>query len=408
MKKTLSIVLTLVILMGLLCVPANAVQTLVLGDVSGNGVVSTADVQSVLLNIEAGKALPEETAALADYDFNRAVNKTDAYSVLKCAAGIVSQQKLEFTDWQVTKQPTCTSVGAAESVCQAKGIVRTKTIAKLSHSFVDGFCSVCGKADVVAGKLHIKSKSISFGDSISQLTAQFGNPTEILNDITASEAEIKYYVYAQDYNKLVIFTCSDDGVIGVYTNDSTTQLALSKVITFENVADEYLVDDVYLFGYVDSLGTGEVHALYATTSRETSRMSANTNFTTQEKLIFHCVNGSRAQNNKTALVYDNELAKMALYHSKDMADNNYFDHTSPNGESFSDRINKFNISCMGAGENVAAGNIMSAYDFNDAWYNSDGHRKNMLYDYTHLGVGVAYNADSDYIFYSTENFRAMS
>lgn len=409
MKKLLSVVLTFVILLIVLCVPANAAQTLVLGDVSGNGVVSTADVQSILLNIDSGKALPVETSALADYDFNGAVNKTDAYSVLKCAAGIVCAQKLEFTDWQVTTQPTCKNEGVAQSVCQAKGIVRTKSVAKLSHDFVDGVCSMCGQADFLAGEIFVKAKSISFGDSASQVISQFGEPTEILNDVTSSGAEIQYYVYAQDYNELVVFTCSaDGGLIGVYTNDSGAQLNLSEAITFENVAEKFLVDDVYLFGYVDEIGTNAVHAFYATTSNETSRMCPDTNFTAQEKLVFHCVNGSRAQNDKSALIYDEEIAEMALYHSKDMADNNYFDHVASNGETFADRVNEFDISCTMAGENIAAGNIMSAYDFNDAWYNSDGHRENMLADYTHLGVGVAYNADSDYIYYSTENFRSLA
>lgn len=410
MKKLLSVVLTFVILLTMLCVSANAVQTLVLGDVSGNGVVGTADVQSILLNINSGEALPEETAALADYDFNGAVDKKDAYSVLKCAAGIVSTQKLEFTDWQVTTQPTCTSEGSAQSVCESKGIVRTKTVAKLSHNYVNGVCSMCGQADALAGEIFVKSKCISFGDSVSKVTDQFGEPTEILSDVTSGGAEIQYYVYAQDYSELVIFTCSaDDGLLGVYTNDSSAQLTLSESVTFENVADNYLVDDVYMFGYVDEIGTNAVHAFYATTSKETSRMCSNTNFTAQEKLIFHCVNGSRAQNDKNALIYDAEIAEMALYHSKDMADNNYFSHTAPNGETFADRVSKFNISCTLAGENIAAGNIMSAYDFNDAWYNStEGHRENMLADYTHLGVGIAYNADSDYIYYATENFRSLA
>jgi uncharacterized protein YkwD len=57
-----------------------------------------------------------------------------------------------------------------------------------------------------------------------------------------------------------------------------------------------------------------------------------------------------------------------------------------------------------AAENIAAGYI-DAYDISDGWYNSEGHRKNILTPYlTHLGVGVAIVPTSDYRYYGTQNF----
>nr|WP_243751914.1 CAP domain-containing protein [Leucobacter weissii] len=44
------------------------------------------------------------------------------------------------------------------------------------------------------------------------------------------------------------------------------------------------------------------------------------------------------------------------------------------------------------GENVAAGHA-SARSVVSAWHGSEGHRKNMLGDFTHIGVGLAYSED---------------
>lgn len=409
MKKLLSIFLTIIIFIsGTLCVSSNAVQLLILGDVSGDGVLSVQDVQSVLKYVSKGSALPVETSVLADFNFDGKIDKDDAYTILKCAAGIYDKQALEFTEWETTVEPTCTKEGSAQSVCKAKNLTRIKPLAKLPHSFIDGVCSVCGQGEKINGSIYVNSKAIEFYDSASTLVSTFGNPTEILND-TTSEGAVKHYVYAQNYSKLVIFTCSDEeGIIGVYTNDSTAILTLSENIKFSDMPEFEVVDDVCVYGYYDNIGTNAVHAFYAVVDDSTRRIDLTSNFTTQEKLIFHCVNASRAQNGKSALVYDTEIAKMALYHSKDMADNNYFDHTAPNGETFNDRLSKFSINCYAAAENIAAGIVTSAYHFNDAWYNSEGHRINMLGDYTHLGVGIAYNAYSDYLCYSTENFRSIS
>lgn len=53
-----------------------------------------------------------------------------------------------------------------------------------------------------------------------------------------------------------------------------------------------------------------------------------------------------------------------------------------------------------AGENIAAG--YGTGDVVNAWMNSDGHRANILGDYTHIGVGVAWDA-SGYPYY-VQNF----
>ena len=408
MKRFWSVVVSIAVLMGVLCVSAGASQSLVLGDVNSDGIVSTCDVQRVLLNI-SGKELPEETAVLADFDFNGSVNNADANCVLECAAGITVGQTLLFEDWKTEVQPTCKNEGKETSICQTKNIKRTRTIPKLAHSFADGVCSDCGFVESAVGRITVNSKTVKFGDSIAQLTQNFGTPTEILDDKIPS-GTVKYYIYAGDYKNLVIFTCSDtNGVVGIYTTSRSLEITLSKMVNFDNAQGLDYLDNVDFSVYEEKFNGNRAYSIYATTENETYRMYPDSNFTTQEKLIFHALNATRALNGKSALVYDTEFAKVALYHSKDMADNDYFDHTSPSGEEFSHRLEKFGFSKYYAGENIATGNVVNAYKFNDLWYNSEGHRENMLRDeFTNIGIGIstAYSAiHGAQMYYATQNFR---
>jgi uncharacterized YkwD family protein len=73
--------------------------------------------------------------------------------------------------------------------------------------------------------------------------------------------------------------------------------------------------------------------------------------------------------------------------AEDMAQNNYFSHTSPTYGTPFEMLKAFGVSYSTAGENIAKGQ-KSADAVMTAWMNSDGHRKNILgTGYTKLGVG---------------------
>ncbi len=83
-----------------------------------------------------------------------------------------------------------------------------------------------------------------------------------------------------------------------------------------------------------------------------------------------------------------------------MADNDYFSHTSPTYGSPFDMMKAEGISYRSAGENIAGNSSASAAM--TAWMQSQGHRANILNsNYTHIGVGVAYQA-SPYNIYVQE------
>jgi uncharacterized protein YkwD len=113
-------------------------------------------------------------------------------------------------------------------------------------------------------------------------------------------------------------------------------------------------------------------------------------------------NQIRQQNNLPLLKENAKLRKAAAGHSADMVGEGFFDHTSPDGDSFVDRI-------IGAGyakrndgwtlgENIAwgTGDLSSAKGVMDAWMNSPGHKANILKKaYREVGIGIRTGVPSD-------------
>ena len=115
--------------------------------------------------------------------------------------------------------------------------------------------------------------------------------------------------------------------------------------------------------------------------------TVNSTVLNYEQEVIRLVNEIRAQNGLKALTYNWELGRVARYKSQDMADHNYFSHTSPTYGSPFQMMKSFNISYRSAGENIAKGQATPQAVVN-AWMNSSGHRANILNaSYTHIGVG---------------------
>lgn len=94
------------------------------------------------------------------------------------------------------------------------------------------------------------------------------------------------------------------------------------------------------------------------------------------------------------LIWNNILEHTARNHAWDMANNNYFSHTSKNGRSMEDRIvlggYYFNgYKSFAVGENIAFG--QSNIDIvMDEWLKSEGHCKNLM-NPSFKEIGVAEN-----------------
>ena len=106
-----------------------------------------------------------------------------------------------------------------------------------------------------------------------------------------------------------------------------------------------------------------------------------------EKQVVDLTNKERAKHGLAPLSVDTQLAKSARTKSLDMAELDYFDHTSPTYGTPFDMMDQFGVTYDTAGENIARGQF-TPEEVVQAWMNSEGHRENILNaNYTHIGVG---------------------
>jgi uncharacterized protein YkwD len=107
-----------------------------------------------------------------------------------------------------------------------------------------------------------------------------------------------------------------------------------------------------------------------------------------EDAVVDIANQERAKSGCDPLTVDPKLARAAEDHSSDMAERDYFDHTTPEGVNFADRIVNAGYPTPGA-ENIAVGQ-QNAEQVMKSWMESDGHRANILNcDLKTIGVGLA-------------------
>lgn len=119
-----------------------------------------------------------------------------------------------------------------------------------------------------------------------------------------------------------------------------------------------------------------------------------------EAAVVSLTNAERAKAGCGALRVDQRLVTAAKRHSADMAANNYFSHTSQNGDSPWDRMAAAGYPDAGA-ENIAKG-YPTAAAVVKGWMNSPGHRANILNcGLRAIGVGMASGPGGPYW---TQNF----
>lgn len=117
--------------------------------------------------------------------------------------------------------------------------------------------------------------------------------------------------------------------------------------------------------------------------------------------VLKLINEERVNQGIHELSWNDQLFEAAVSHSEDMAEKNYFSHTSLDGRTFIDRISATGYSYSTAAENIGAGQVDAQAIFN-SWMNSAGHRQNMLNAaYCDAGVGYASSTNAQYRYYWT-------
>lgn len=124
----------------------------------------------------------------------------------------------------------------------------------------------------------------------------------------------------------------------------------------------------------------------------------------EEIEAFFRTNDLRERHGKTRpFTLSVELSLVARLKSADMGQDNYFSHDSPTYGNPFELMESQGIEFRSAAENIAAGQRTPKGAI-DSWENSSGHLRNMLGNYTHIGIGYAYVSDSDYGAYWTQQF----
>jgi uncharacterized protein YkwD len=113
-------------------------------------------------------------------------------------------------------------------------------------------------------------------------------------------------------------------------------------------------------------------------------------------------NQIRVQAGLPTLKDNAKLRKAAVGHSNDMVVDGFFDHTSPNGDTFVDRIITAGYAkrndAWTIGENLAwgTGELSTPQAIMDAWMNSAGHKANILKkSYKEVGIAVRIGVPTD-------------
>jgi uncharacterized protein YkwD len=121
---------------------------------------------------------------------------------------------------------------------------------------------------------------------------------------------------------------------------------------------------------------------------------ASTDDALMEDEVVHLVNEQRAKAGCEPLTVDPRLEQAAEAHSTDMAERDYFGHTTPEGLTFRDRIQSAGYANPQTAENIARGQRDAAQVMN-SWMDSPAHRENIL-DCNLSRVGVGLDADGMY------------
>lgn len=109
-----------------------------------------------------------------------------------------------------------------------------------------------------------------------------------------------------------------------------------------------------------------------------------------ERQMFDLANVARVRYGIEPYEWCDVVAQIARDHSIEMAENNYFNHTSLDGRSPFDRMRDGGIDYTRAAENISMGYTSSLHS-HVGLMNSEGHRRNILGLCERLGVGVGFN-----------------
>ncbi|MBP0967701.1 MAG: hypothetical protein J5722_08710 [Oscillospiraceae bacterium] len=319
--------------------------------------------------------ISDEGLANADADGDQHIDGSDTICVLRMIAGQIPMPENPYeaktkpeTDSPVTTEPPA-ETDPPETVTEA---------------------ATSGQQEQTFAVLTADQKDYPLDVSVSVLSLA-AQPDETLT-VQYQYGNVVFAVYAAEPEKTMIAFAHNDDIFGYYI-----------------LCREYTAPDGYLVQ--EMRDQHDQDRLYAVLVQKDGLSVAypylenKEDFQFLSKLAYYATNGVRAVNGLDGYLWDEELAKAALSHSREMADNDFCDHNSLDGTKFSDRLLNFGIDWQACAENIDFG-YLDPFSAVNGWYNSkSGHRNNLLSSkYERIGIGFAYNADSVYSYYGTQDF----
>jgi len=274
--------------------------------------------------------------------------------------------------------------------------------------------------------------NIGIGDAKGEVEKQLGGPKRV----SVNEYGTEWHAYHENFQNFILVSYSKDGVVNaLYTNQDliaaknglkygaskeTVRQTLGEplgeirkgLVYYQFQKDQdydvYQLDDSYVTVFYDKHRNNSVAAIQIVSEKlEQSKAGFYTEASEAlkegfEYQLFDLTNASRRVHGLGVLEWDDQVRVTARKHSADMAENSYFSHTNPEGQSPFDRMEEDDIAFSVAGENLAYGQFSSIFA-HEGLMNSLGHRENILKsDFKLLGVGVAFGPKHEPYF--TENF----
>lgn len=261
-------------------------------------------------------------------------------------------------------------------------------------------------------------RNIQIGDSEDKVIEFLGVPAR--KDV--SQYGFSWYIYNEDYKNYVQVGISNGKVVGLFTNVANLVCKSGiKIGTLKSEVEKfyglsvddkeeyasYFLEDYKATIFYDIHNNNTVTGVQLIEKNVEKELKGNYGQLNEEvrkgyeMQIFDLANAIRVRMGKTPYNWNDKIATVARNHSKDMADNAYFDHTNLEGENPFQRMIAAGITYSAAAENIAAGQN-SAIFVHSSWMNSIGHRKNILGNCEKLGVGVYFGGS--YFVYYTQNF----
>ncbi len=254
----------------------------------------------------------------------------------------------------------------------------------------------------------INGKSISIGQSVSKLKADWGTPSRI----DQNSYSLERYIYINDYKHFFMVSIKEDKVAEIFTNDMTFQykgitgkmdandIKNVKYLDLKNFRAELQEEGKDSFVLLNKDYKAEGILIRSADYKQGLQLRYSQQFLSDFKTeLIDIFNSARIQEGAPTLISDETAENVAYYHSWDMSKNGYVGYTNLKGENPFDRMTAGGVKYTMAGESVVKIESGDAIDAYHQIIMEAGTRTNMLNpELTHYGLSAF---DTNFTIYIT-------